>query len=114
MKLINEWEISRWAINECRKGNDIPEIRKLITSSVWAYHYCRFFDNDPEVRKHVTNNWYLECLNELDLKKEKSIIDSIRKPIPKSSRPLTTKKGKKGYNRKEERKKEKELNDIYN
>lgn len=39
-------------------------------------------------------------------KKKKSIFDSIRKPLPlKPQRPMTTKKGKRGYNKKEERRK---------
>ena len=37
-----------------------------------------------------------------------SIIKSIRNTIYKPSRPLTSKKGKKGYDRKREKKKEKE------
>lgn len=31
--------------------------------------------------------------------KIKSILDSIRKPISKTGGPMSTKKGKKGYNR---------------
>jgi len=33
-------------------------------------------------------------------KKNKNSYEKIRKPVPKHDRPLTSKKGKKGYNRK--------------
>ena len=31
--------MSIWAYNQCKDGNDTPEIRSLITDSYWAYIY---------------------------------------------------------------------------
>jgi len=36
-------------------------------------------------------------------KKEKSVFESIRKPLPQKGGPMTSKKGKKGYDRKQEK-----------
>ena len=79
MKLLDKWTLSEWAYNQCKRGNDTPEIRKLITSqywsfeycrdikdikemwskiksSYWAYWYCRWIKNRPEVKKFIELN----------------------------------------------------------
>lgn len=36
-------------------------------------------------------------------KKEKSVFESIRKPLPQAGGPMTSKKGKRGYDRTKEK-----------
>ena len=77
MKLLDEWEVSEWAYWECKFGNNIKEIRKLITDNglitwycihikdvkkLWskindsyeASKYCCYIKDRPEVRKYIT------------------------------------------------------------
>lgn len=76
-KLTNKYEKSHWAINECLRGvepeqlrkliteskdafiycrhiNDIEEMWRRITNSFWAKNYCKYIKNRPEVRKYIT------------------------------------------------------------
>ena len=67
MKLLNDWEMSQWAYFECIHGNDIPEIRKLITTSFWAYAYCRDIKSISEIRDRITSH-YVRDLHDKYLK----------------------------------------------
>ena len=55
MKLLDKIKMSHWAYYQCYSGNDIPEIRKLITHSYDAFLYCTYVDDNPEIRKRITH-----------------------------------------------------------
>jgi len=59
MKLTDEREMSRWAFNQCKNGNDTPEMRYLITKNWDAYHYCRWIKDRPEVRSKINDSFYV-------------------------------------------------------
>lgn len=77
--------MSKWAYEQCLNGNDILEIRNLITDNYliykycyeiedkedmwikitepeWAYWYCINVKDRPEVKKYITNKNYLNIL----------------------------------------------------
>ena len=62
MKLLDEKEMSCWAYNQCKRGNDIQEIRKLITKSFWAFLYCLYIKDIPEMWPRIKNkNAFIYC-----------------------------------------------------
>lgn len=61
---FNEFELSNWAYRYCKKINDDPEVRKLITASKWACCYCRYIKDMPEVRKYITEKYWLNIYTE--------------------------------------------------
>ena len=61
MKLLNEYEMSEWAYNECFNGNDTPEIRKLITDSYYSYEYCRWIKDRDELWLKITDKEILKA-----------------------------------------------------
>lgn len=56
MKLLNKYEMSEWAYNKCLNGNNIPEIRKLITSTTWMLKYYKNIKSDPRILDKVINS----------------------------------------------------------
>ena len=57
---LNEFNISKCAYYYCRDVEDLPGVRKHITSSLRAYLYCFNIYNDPEVRKYITEELWLK------------------------------------------------------
>ena len=64
MKLLNEEEMSQWAYKECKKGNNTPEIRKLITNSAFAYWYCIYIESTEEMRSKLTEPFWVKRYRE--------------------------------------------------
>lgn len=55
MKLTNKFVVSQWALYQCLKGNDIPEIRDLIIDPMHAFVYCKEIKNREEVREKINS-----------------------------------------------------------
>ena len=73
VKLIKEIDPSEvideyWIYEYCDTENDIPEVRKNITSSIMSLDYCLYIKDRPSVRKHITDSrWaYDYCVNVKD------------------------------------------------
>lgn len=49
---------------DCRKINDAPEVRHMITDSHYAYRYCRFVKDRPEIRKLITDSQHVRLYKE--------------------------------------------------
>jgi len=62
MKLTDEYEMSEWAYEQCRNGNDTPEMRDLITDSIDAFRYCKNVKDRPEMWVKINDSfaayWY--------------------------------------------------------
>ena len=58
MKILDEEEMSYWAFWQCKNGNDIPEIRNLITSSHYIYLYCIFIKDDKDMIHKMNYTYY--------------------------------------------------------
>ena len=56
-----------WAYEQCKNGNDTPEIRNLITEDFDIYYYCKYIKDKKEMWMKFNNNgtyWLLNyCLN---------------------------------------------------
>ncbi len=78
--LLNEYEVSKWAYEYCRRIKDDPEIRKYIVDSFWAYCYCRDTNDDPEVRKNITRSYFAFCYCR-DVKNDPQVRKYITKEI---------------------------------
>jgi len=63
MKLTNEKEISRWAYEQCKKGNDIIQMRNLITDNYWIYCYCLYKAIEKEKIKGIINKKQNKIIN---------------------------------------------------
>jgi len=68
MKLTDEYEMSGWALNQCRNGNDTPEMRGLINNVYHSYLYCRDVNDRKKIWSKITDScvayWY--CKNVKD------------------------------------------------
>lgn len=53
MKLLDKWEISKWAYYQCKGGTNIEEIRCLIVDPLWAFLYCYHIKDIEEMRKII-------------------------------------------------------------
>ena len=65
MKLLNKREMSMWAFEECRNGNDTKEMRKLITNQCDIYLYCLNVKDREEMWTKITDPTYalLYCID---------------------------------------------------
>ena len=84
MKILNEFEISKWAYNECLNGNDTPEIRKLITDSKLAYWYCKNIKDRKELWSKITDSewayWYCNDIKDRpEIRKLYEITRNLKK-----------------------------------
>lgn len=102
--ILDEWELSRWAYEYCKRVIDDPEIRQLITNQYFcyqycfyvkdikeirnkitksniAYFYCFYINDDPEVRKNITElTWAIEYYTNIS-KEDERITKTIRENV---------------------------------
>ena len=58
VKILDERKMSKWAYYQCLSGNDIPEVRKLITDDYWIYSYCRLIKDKKEMWSKINSSEY--------------------------------------------------------
>ena len=69
MKLLDKIKMSHWAYNQCKSGNDTPEMRKLITDSIWVYMYCKYIKENKRMLKKMDMYDYSIYMMECHVKK---------------------------------------------
>jgi len=62
MKLIDKYDMSEWAYEQCWNGNDTEEIRNLIVEEWYAYLYCKFIGDVKEVKNKISDKSLLRKL----------------------------------------------------
>ena len=77
MKLLDKIEMSWWAYYECCKGNDTPEIRKLITASSYAYWYCFWIKDRKELWSRINDSYWAKsyCIDVKDRPEVRGLWD---------------------------------------
>ena len=87
MKILDEYEISHWAYQECKKGNNTSEIRNLITLDCYIVYYCKDVKDREEMWSKIKESYwkwvYCQILNicrfEISKRMDDMFCDSLER-----------------------------------
>jgi len=56
MKILDEYEMSKWAFRQCLEGNDTEEMRSIITNPQWCWRYYVEIKHDEVMLHRILNS----------------------------------------------------------